>query len=395
MVAPRTLNAEFAWSMIKLGRDQRYRYLDLIGDNAPLHFTIPDQIQQELMYIDQQLAGNLVSDDDSPLTQHQKELFIVSALREEAIASSMLEGAVTTRRAAKTMLKSGRKPRTVGERMVLNNYHAIEFIRDNRRHDLSPALLLELQSILTEGTLEPSDQVGRFRKEEDSIQVVDTRDGEVVHTPPPASELDERIARLCKFANQERHSGAFIHPVVQACIIHFQIGFDHPFCDGNGRTARALFYWLMLRRGYWLFEYLPISRLIYLGPSKYVRAFLQCETDDFDVTYFLLYKASIIRRARKGLREYIHKKLHDVSQARRLFSADTRLNHRQREVILAAARNPDSVFTIEDHKNQTSVAYGTARRDMIDLATWGYFVLDRAGKRFEFRPAERLPTLST
>ncbi len=395
-IAPKTINAEVAWRMIKFGRGQRYRQLDLIGaPGVPLCYTIPDYVQQELMYIDQQLAGNLVSDDESPLSPHQKERFILSALREEAIASSMLEGAVTTWRAAKTMLQSGRKPRTRGERMVLNNYRAIQFVRENRRINLSPAILLELQTILTEGTLDQDDQVGRFRTEDDDVQVVDDRDGSVMHTPPPASELEERMDRLCRFANEERPGGTFVHPVIQACILHFQLGFDHPFCDGNGRTARTLFYWLMLRRGYWLFQYLPISRLIYRGPSKYVRAFLLCETDGFDVTYFLVYKAKIIQRARRNLKEYIHQKLHEVSQARKLCSSDKRLNHRQREIILKAARNPELVFTIADHKNGTSIAYGTARRDLFDLAAWGYLVQEQAGKKFEFRTVDHPPLAST
>lgn len=40
------------------------------------------------------------------------------------------------------------------------------------------------------------------------------------------------------------------------------IAYMHPFVDGNGRTARALFYWYMLKSGYWLTEYLSISRVI-------------------------------------------------------------------------------------------------------------------------------------
>jgi hypothetical protein len=42
----------------------------------------------------------------------------------------------------------------------------------------------------------------------------------------------------------------FIHPVMRAITLHFWLAYDHPFCDGNGRTARALFYWSMLKQGY-------------------------------------------------------------------------------------------------------------------------------------------------
>lgn len=392
---PSKIDPKLVWWMVKVGRRQRYRALDLMGhEQANLKLNLPDRVHHELMLIDQQLAGRLVAEDESPLSRSQKERFIISALREEAIASSMLEGAATTRRDAKQMLKSGRKPRSRGEQMVLNNYRAITFIRDNLKLDLSAEFLLELQTILTESTLDKQDEVGRYRSDTDRITVIDQRDDEVIHVPPPASELAERIEKLCAFANQPAQEGGFIHPVIKACVVHFQIGFDHPFCDGNGRTARAIFYWLMLREGYWLFEYLPISRLIYRSPVRYARAFLYCETDEFDLTYFLMYKLSIISRARRELREYMKRKHRQMSQARKLFSADRKLNHRQQEIVLQAARNPDRFFTIADHQSKHAIAYGTARSDLLELAQWGYMKQVQVGNRYEFFPGPRIDELN-
>ena len=65
------------------------------------------------------------------------------------------------------------------------------------------------------------------------------------------------------------------------------IAYIHPFGDGNGRTARAIFYWSILRSGYWLFEYVSISKLIQEKRSDYDKAFIFTETDDFDLTYFI------------------------------------------------------------------------------------------------------------
>ena len=111
---------------------------------------------------------------------------------------------------------------------------------------------------------------------------------EIFHDPPPAEQLDERMAAMCDFANG-KIPNHFIHPVVRAIILHFWLAYDHPFVDGNGRTARALFYWLMLRNNYWLFEFISISQIIRKAPIKYGRAFLYTETDDNDLTYFILY----------------------------------------------------------------------------------------------------------
>jgi len=390
---PPTIDPEVVWAFVKFGRLSNYRTVPLRGDGeSVLRYNIPDPVQREIMLIDQQFAGRLLSDDESPFTQSHRERFIVSALREEAIASSMLEGAATTRREAKQMLKSGRKPRSRGEQMVLNNYRAIMFIREHRKVDLTPEFLIELQTILTEGTQEQSDEVGRFRSDNDNVTVVDRRDDQIIHLPPPASELEARIAQLCSFANHSRGED-FIHPVVKACILHFQLGFDHPFCDGNGRTARALFYWSMLRSGYWLFEYLPISRLIYRAPARYVRSFLYCETDEFDITYFLVYHARIIATARQELERYLEEKQTQFTQARRIFSSDRRLNHRQREILLSAVRNQDRVFTIANHQRRHGIAYGTARSDLMDLADWEYLRIIQVGKRYEFFAGPRIDGL--
>lgn len=379
------LDPEMLWAIVKMSRLSQCRYLPLLGeDGVRLQFNTPDVLQEELMLIDQQLAGRILSHDDQPLSPAHQERFIISALREEAIASSMLEGAATTRHDAKEMLASGRKPRTRGERMVLNNYQAMSYIREHRSSPLTPDLLLHVQRTLTANTLDDENECGRFRTSADGVNVVDQY-GTVLHRPPPADELPARLDALCAFANRPSTDGGFIHPVISACVIHFQLGFDHPFCDGNGRTARTIFYWAMLRAGYWLFEYLPISRLIYAGPSRYAMAFLNTESDEFDVTYFLAYKARIIARARKELGEYITRKQIEMAAGRKVFESDHRLNHRQRDLILRMLRNPDLTISIQDHGARQQIAYATARGDLLDLAEWNYLskVLVR-NKRFEF-----------
>jgi Fic family protein len=384
------LDAEVLWAIVKMTRVSASRLLPLYGPGTtPLRFNLPDSVQEELMFVDQDLGGKLTASDDQPISQAHQERFVISALREEAIASSMLEGASTTRRKAKEMLASGRKPATTGERMVLNNYLAMKFILEHRHEDLSPELLLQIQAILTENTLDQEDEVGRFRTANDQVDVVD-RDGQVVHNPPPASELPARLKRFCDFANGTADGGRFVHPLVRAISLHFQIGFDHPFCDGNGRTARAVFYWAMLKAGYWLFEYLAISRLIYNSPSQYGMAYLYTETDEFDLTYFLAYNVRVVRLARRDLHEYIARKQAEMMQARRIFEADYRLNHRQREAILLFTRAPAMHMDIQEHQDRHHTAYATARRDLLELVKWEYLIQIKDGNRYVFKASSKM-----
>ena len=78
------------------------------------------------------------------------------------------------------------------------------------------------------------------------------------------------IEALCDYANRETDD--FEHPTIKAIALHCWLALIHPFADGNGRTARALFYLFMLKNDYWLFEYLSISRVILRRRAQYERS---------------------------------------------------------------------------------------------------------------------------
>ena len=225
-----------------------------------------------------------------------RDRLIVSSLMEEAIATSQIEGAVTTRKVAKEMLRTSRKPKNRSEQMIVNSYRTIQLLLDRLDRPLSVDLLFEIQENMTRDTLDDPSGAGRFRRPDEPISIVDTRDEEVVFTPPPADQLPERLARLVGFANQLSGGDSFIHPLVKATILHFWLAYEHPFIDGNGRTARSLLYWFMLKSGYWLFEFLTISRAILASPARYYRSFLYSEEDDNDLTYSIVYQMGATKR---------------------------------------------------------------------------------------------------
>ena len=384
---------EVAWAALKLTRSLSGRrwlpFRDVHGQE--LSYRLPDIVQRELMLIDQQLAGRLDVDETHTLTSDQRDRFVISSLMDEAIASSMLEGAHTTARVAKEMLRSGRKPLTHGERMVHNNYRAIQFAREHRTDPLTPELLVALQSLLTEETLDNPRDVGRIRTPDDPVRVVNS-EGDDIFVPPHADSLNARLEWLCEFANariDESHGG-FIHPAVKAMLLHFMLAYLHPFCDGNGRTARILTIWSMLRNGYWLFEWIPMSLVIYESPAQYGRAFLYTETDEFDGTYFLVYLSRVLAQCRARLREHIHRKQEELARARDRFANNDGLNHRQQALLTHAIRHDSQVYTIESHRNSHGIAYATARSDLLDLVDRGYLARAKRGKELAFTPSEML-----
>ncbi|MFI5455074.1 MAG: Fic family protein [Isosphaerales bacterium] len=354
---------------------------------AAFTFNMVDPLPESMHHVDS-LAHGVIQQPEPVTNPETRDSYLVRSLIEESITSSQLEGASTTRAVAKKMIREGRAPRDRSERMIFNNYRTMQHILEIKDEYISSDLLCEIHSMVTDGTLNDQSAAGRFRRSDEEVEVTDEY-GEVFHVPPPAKELKGRVDEMCKFANCET-PGGFIHPVLRSMILHFWLAYDHPFVDGNGRTARALFYWSMLKRGYWLFEYISISKVIHSGPAKYGEAFLYSETDDNDLTYFLLYHADVINRAIDELYQYIDRHTKQLADAQKDLEGFTILNYRQRDLISHALRHPGQSFTTESHRNSHQVAYETARSDLMDLADRALIRKRKVGRTWIFTPAADL-----
>ncbi len=386
---PASLTSEQWWVRVKFARKDEFRELPLKDPRGkPFVYTVPDIVLRRLHRIDQRVAGEIAMDEVVTSEREARQRYLVNSLMEEAIRSSQLEGAMTSRVVAKDLLRSGRVPRDRGEQMIANNYRALQFMRDEIGDVLTPEKIFELHRILSEGTLEDQAMAGRMQTaDEERVRVFDRDDGEPIHVPPPADELTDRIQALCDFANEGEDGERFVHPVLRAILLHFWLAYDHPFVDGNGRTARILFFWLMRQRGYWLTEYLPISRLLRKAPGRYVRAFMETETDEGDTTYFLIHQLSVIERAIDDLHVYLQEKIAETRDVESLLRGDSDLNGRQLALLTDAIRRPDAMYSFDSHAASHRVSHETARSDLRILHQRGLLTRRRSGHRFVFSPA--------
>lgn len=393
---PEGLSKEEWWAAIKFARQQDSHELPLTDqDGRSFTYMMPDKAWERVHKIDQRLGGQITLSEEvtNPST---RDRYLVSSLIEEAITSSQLEGANTSRRVAKEMLRTGRPPRDKSEQMIVNNYHAMNFVREHRRDKLTSEFVCEVHRMVTERTLENLESAGRMQLPgEDRVKVLDRQTGDVLHTPPPAEQLPERMEKMCRFANGQ-DVGTFLHPVVRAVILHFWLAYDHPFEDGNGRTARALFYWSMLSQGYWLAEFLAISRILTQAPIKYARPFLYTETDDRDVTYFIMHQLGVIMKAISELEGYLQRKMAEVKRTEGLIKRSVDLNHRQIALLGHALRHPDQSYTVKSHSSSHNIVHQTARTDLLGLESRRLLVRQKVGKAYYFFPvgnlAEKLET---
>lgn len=366
----------YVWILMKLFRSRETKFLKF--DDLELKYNLIDGFLEKLHKLDKSAAGAISSGLNS--LPQDRDRFIINSLMEEAIASSQIEGAAVTRKIARQMLRESKKPENKDERMILNNYRTMQEIIRIKNDDLTPELIIKLHAMITENTLEDPEDEYRFR-DNNEIEVVDGS-GTTLHNPPDFNTIEESIRRLCIFANND--SDSFIHPVIKGIILHFLIGYIHPFNDGNGRTARSIFYWYMLRKDYWLFEYMAISRAIKDTRGKYKLVYLYTESDDNDLTYFIRYNLDVMEASVENLQKYIEKKQKETKMTIEILRDDEALTIRQAEILKEIMKHPEKLYTIKEIVGTYHVAYATARSDLFQLEKSGYLSRKKSGKSYLF-----------
>jgi len=373
-MAPKGVDKQVLWQAVKIQR--RLKAQEIQFGNCVFHFTITKDMLALLHDFDMNLGGSLGTKSIIPATD--KRYYLISSMMEEAIASSQMEGASTTRRIAKDMLRKQLKPNNKSQQMIANNYETINQISKGADKEFSLEGILDIHRTISNKTLDNAEDEGVFRRNDD-VLVVDGITGFVAHTPPSYKEIDKMILDLCDFANRESGDN-FIHPIIKAVIIHFVLAYIHPFVDGNGRTARSLFYWYMIKKGYWLTEYLSISRIIYTNKKAYEKAFLYTENDSNDLSYFIQYHLEVMKKAFEELKKYLQRKIDEQQNIFR-FEGISHINERQRYVLQAISDSKRVLFTPKELATQFDVSAKSARTDLQELVKMGYMTATYLNKR--------------
>ncbi len=360
---PKECSVKKLWTYVKASRTMNMirawpRYNITLG--------ITNHMQRMCHEFDMNFGGSWGT--NSIIPGDNKERYLVSSLMEEAIFSSQMEGAATTRQVAKDMLRKKISPRDKSQQMIVNNYQTIQFVVENQDTPLTVELLQHIHQLMTENTLVNPEDAGRFRTNDDVV-VENGITHEIVHRPPSYTEIPSFVRDLCEFFNETR-SKVFIHPIIRGIIIHFMIAYMHPFVDGNGRTARALFYWYMLNQKYWLMEYLSISRVIAKSKKSYEKSFLCTEADNNDIGYFVAYNLRVLDLSFKQLQGYLKRKQEEKKAANTFLQLGD-INSRQAQIIKMFVDSPKEVLTIKDIQIKFSISPTTAKGDIIGLVKRG------------------------
>jgi Fic family protein len=115
--------------------------------------------------------------------------------------------------------------------------------------------------------------------------VVNSRTGKITYIPPPPAEVPSLMTELVAWLNEEQE----LHPVLVAGVAQFQFVDIHPFCDGNGRTARLLSTLCLYRKGYDFKQLFTLSEYYDQDRPAYYAAIQSVRQHEHDLTAWLEY----------------------------------------------------------------------------------------------------------
>ena len=387
---------ETLWQIIRTNRLFAREPTPIVNKDGSKYAFDPHRNVEFLHHVDLELGGNMIGISD--FGEGDKRQIIRRNLIEESIASSKLEGANTSREAARRMLNEGRAPRDKSELMIVNNHRAMLQIEENLKNEpLSFNLLMELHKQVTNGTLKDQALEGTLRETLDKngnrLKIMPWDETTVAYVAPDREFVEAQLPRLIKFANDEDNSG-FVHPLFKAIMLHFWIGLLHPFEDGNGRLARVLFYWYMLRKGYRAFSYLSLSERILKSPKQYAMAYIYSEQDGYDLNYFIHYNVEKLKLARQHLQEYLKRKIAENRQRNRLLESGYGFNARQLLLLQYLSKDEERRTSVSEYHNVNSgIGYVTAVNDLKILVEKGMLRKIKIGRNVNYTPTNQVPKL--
>ena len=393
---PNALDPQLAWSVVRDARKaQLTKLVPVNASLSSLEYFISPTIQEANIAIERHtslaslewMAHQLGEGD---VERGSFKNVLENLVKDEAISSSQLEGAATTTRVARDFLLNERKPKSVSEKMILGNFRLMQAAWAEKDQPLSLDLIKQLHHVGMSDINDKKYQPGRLRQTDDVV-VVDAV-GDVVHIPPLAQELEQRLEFVVGWFNTIEPS-ATCSAFVIATSLHFAIGFEHPFHDGNGRLARALFYWTMFKYGYHAFRYISISALLNESPVKYGKSYIHTETDNMDMTYFIDYQSKVATRAIDQFLQDFSVLVDQYKKFKNQFASSIlykETNEKQRAVIILVHNIGIKAVSATWVQSMVGCSYNTAASILNGLTALGIFQREKIGREWHYSIDERI-----
>ncbi|MCL2007093.1 MAG: Fic family protein [Treponema sp.] len=240
---------------------------------------------------------------------YNKELHIVS-FNKGALATTAIEGNTLTEKDL-TIIQSGknlepsRRYLQIEVENVIGAFRTIynELIREKKATIISPELIKHFHEMIGKDIGDAfGGNPGQFRRQNVIVGVV--------YRPPPFEQVESYVLKLCDWLRKVFHYDTgqnFDDAVIQAIITHVYIAWIHPFMDGNGRTARLLEFYLILRAGIPSFASHILSNYYNDTRTNYYKQIEQA-TETGDLSSFIEYALEGFRDGLEQTLRLIHEK---------------------------------------------------------------------------------------
>ena len=291
---------------------------------------------------------------------------------DEAVWSSVIEGAFTSRAEAAKIIRQNKQPVNRSEQMIKNNYQAMLYVLEHLEDPITAQTLIDIAQIVTQNASDET--VEGFR----TVPVYVTGREGVIYTPPAANQVSAMTDDLLNFIQSSE-----LHPLFKACIAHFYFVYVHPFTDGNGRTARALSYMMLLRTGYDFFRYFSVSGLIAEERNSYYKSMRHVEASGNDMTYFIDYYSAMLARSVDRMEKHLFRHVL-ADRIKRSMEASGQLNDRQLKGVRWLLEGDSDSITVDAWKKKYKTATETARQDLLMLCETGILTRTMDGRRALF-----------
>ncbi|MBU1203510.1 MAG: Fic family protein [Nanoarchaeota archaeon] len=129
---------------------------------------------------------------------------------------------------------------------AINGKECLEYIKKYKK-DFKQEFMLKINEILTKNTGVASGGRIRFF----NVQI-----SGATYVPPKHEEVKGHISNLMKWHSKNKNK---LHSFELATLLHAKIAWIHPFEDGNGRTARTLMNFILMKKGYPMF-FIPFEK---------------------------------------------------------------------------------------------------------------------------------------
>jgi len=250
---------------------------------APLFKITAHHIKliDEISTLKERIQNSKISVAWKPILQRE-------AILRSAMGSTAIEGYVLSMPEVEA-LSNGKTTERLNhsETAVLNYLAALKLVNKSQNIQLSHEFIKKLHSLTVHGMLKET-AIGNYRAVQNYVV---NGYGQAMYIPPKPQDVQGLMDGLIRWGNIESTEQV---PVVSSAILHYQFVSIHPFVDGNGRVARLLGTWELIRRKFDTQCIFAIDDLIYEHKSAYYAALKSAQHSKNDITHWLEYYLEIV-----------------------------------------------------------------------------------------------------